>query len=98
MPPLRYGSALVLSCLTLLCVTVAEAQVFQPPSRVFQRRQPDPGRLRQELTVETHLLVGFDDSLTPPGTAVFTSRPGGSTGASDTRIRYFVGSQERSFA
>ena len=95
MPPLRHCLALVLSCLVLLCVTAAEAQVFQPPSRVFQLR-PVSGRAQQELTLTTNLLVGIGTQLTPEA-SVEGSRPVVSTGFSNTSIRYLFGTQENSF-
>ena len=80
----------------MLCVTAAEAQVIGPPRRVFQR-QPDTGRLRQELTLETDLLGGRDDNLSPQSGQEFLPQPSGYTGYAVSRVRYFVGRRTRSF-
>ena len=48
----------------LLSATAVEAQVLQPPRRVFQRR-PDGNRLRQQLTLDANFLGSRDDNVTP---------------------------------
>ena len=97
-PGFRHSPAVFsFTCLVLLSAAVAEAQVIQPPRRVF-RPAPASDRFQQDLTLEMDLLGGVDDNLSPQGGGgqSFLPRPTGYSGYAATRMRYLVGRPARS--
>lgn len=93
----------MMAALGVLLPSGAGAQVLERPSRPFRGLfgggpPPDPNRTRQELTLTTNLLGGFEDVFSPggePAGELFRAQEGAYTGFAEARLRYWWGREGR---
>jgi hypothetical protein len=82
---------------------VSEAQVLDRPSRPFRgvfggAEVPNPNRTRNELTIFSDVLAGYDSNLAPEGSTPVqrsTIPANGFTGLGDLSVRYWRGRTAR---
>lgn len=80
------------------------AQVLDRPSRAFRGLfgggpPPDPNRTRQELTLTTNLVGGYDDVFSPSGSGpddLLRPRESAYTAFAEMNVRYWLGRAARS--
>lgn len=84
--------------------SVIHAQGVQRPQRAYRGLfgggpPPDPNRSRQELTLATSVVGGYDDVVSPEASGSLAPQTGqsGYTGFADAELRYWRGHQARSF-
>lgn len=90
---------------TLLIVATtspAMAQIIQPPPRsaggLFGDGRPvDPNRTSQRLDLTTHVLVGYDDAISPEGGVSLGPSQRGFVGTASSALNYWRGRTNRSF-
>jgi hypothetical protein len=101
----RISAVGFLAFLTSGAANVVDAQVSERPPRAFRglfggSRSANPARSRQELTLSSNFLGGFDDNLNPQGGGgiadLLVPQQSGYTGFGDLSLRYWRGDARRS--